>query len=312
MVGDALLDADELGIVGHLGLAHHIAQDLPQLGVAGGDDHVAVLGREHVVGIGRLIAVADPLGDAAGGLVDHGDVLHGGGHRVHQGHVHLFAQAGLLLVHQGRQHADGQVQAAQHVAHGGAAAGGGTAGPAGGAHQAAHGLAHDVVAGALAEGAGVAEAGAGAVDDAGVDLLQHVIAQAQLLHGAGAVVLDDHIGLLHHLLEDLLGLGVLQVQGDTHLAAVEVRIVNALIVDKGAHAPAVIALAGLLDLDDRGAHIRHQRTAIGAGQHTGQVQNNDAFQQSFFLLHDKNLPFHHHYYAFGMDPPLRGRDRRGS
>ena len=118
----------------------------------------------------------------------------------------------------------------------------------------------------------MAEAGASAIDDAGVDLLQHIISQAQLLHGAGTVVLDHHVGLLHHLLEDLLGLGGFQVQGDAHLTAVKVGKVNALIIDKGAHAPTVITLARLLDLDNRSAHIR---------------QNNNAFQQAFFVLHDK-------------------------
>ena len=124
----------------------------------------------------------------------------------------------------------------------------------------------------------MAEAGAGAVDDAGVDLFQHIIAQAELFHGAGTIVLDHHIGLLHHLLENLLGLGILQVQGDAVLAAVEVGVVNALVIDEGAHAPAVIALAGLLDLDDRGAHVRHQSPAVGTGQHAGQVQNDDTIQ----------------------------------
>ena len=133
----------------------------------------------------------------------------------------------------------------------------------------------------------MAEAGASAIDDAGVDLLQHIISQAQLLHGAGTVVLDHHVGLLHHLLEDLLGLGGFQVQGDAHLTAVKVGKVNALIIDKGAHAPTVITLARLLDLDNRSAHIRQQRTAVGPCQHAGQIQNNNAFQQAFFVLHDK-------------------------
>ncbi|CAN4020102.1 Mn-containing catalase (includes spore coat protein CotJC), partial [Dysosmobacter welbionis] len=145
VICDALLDACKLGGISQLGAAHHTAQDLPKLGVSGGDDHVAVTGREHIIGIGGLITVADPLGDTAGRLIDHGDILHSGGHRVHQCHVDLFTQTCPLLVHQGRQHADGQVQPSQHVAHGGAAAGGRAARPAGGAHQSAHGLTYNII-----------------------------------------------------------------------------------------------------------------------------------------------------------------------
>ena len=294
VVGHAVLDLQEAGVGLQLGTAHDVAQDAVELVVAGGNDHVAVLGGEGIIRIGGLIPVADALGDTAGGLIDHGDVLHGGCHGIHQGHIHLLAQAGLLLVHQSGQNAHRHVQGAQHVAQGGSGAGSGTAGPAAGAHEAAHGLADDIIAGTLAQGAGVAEAGNRAVDDAGVDLFQNIIAQAQLFHGAGAVVLQNHVGLLHQFLEDLLALGLLQVQSDAHLAAVEVGVIHAVAVDERSHFAGIVAALGIFDLDDRGAQVSHQYRRIGACQHAAQIQDDNAVQQAFSVFHNVTL-FQKHF-----------------
>lgn len=92
MIGNTVLDLKEAGIGLQVGTLHHIAQDAIELVVAGGDDHIAITGGEGIIRISRLIAVADSLRDTAGGLIDHGDVLHGSGHGVHQSHIHLFAR----------------------------------------------------------------------------------------------------------------------------------------------------------------------------------------------------------------------------
>ena len=42
-----------------------------------------------------------------------------------------------------------------------------------------------------------------AIDDAGVDLLQHVVAEAEPLDRAGGEVLGEHVGLLDQLLDEL-------------------------------------------------------------------------------------------------------------
>ena len=128
---------------------------------------------------------------------------------------------------EGGENADGQVHAAQHVAHGVTDAEGMAAGLTGNAHQAAAGLGDDVVAGTLGIGAVAAEARDSAVDDLVVDLLQHVVAHAQLVHNAGTVVLHHHVGLLDHLQKQLLALRRLQVQGSALLIAVDVGVVHA-------------------------------------------------------------------------------------
>ena len=152
------------------------------------------------------------------------------------------------------------------------------------------------------------EAGHGAVHNAGVDLLEHIIAKAQLFHGAGTVVLQNHIGLLDHFLENFLALRLLQVQRHADLAAVEVGVIHAVTVDEGAHLPGIIAALGIFDLDDRCAHVRQQRCGIGAGQHAAKVQHYDSIQQTFHTKYDlllkilKNPPYGglrlHDYFIF--------------
>ena len=193
----AVVVGGEAGIRLQLGLAHQVAQQTIQLVVACADDQHAVLGLEGVIGIQGLIAVADALRDLTGGQIDDVDDLQRGNHGVHQGHVHLLALAGLQAVDIGRQDAHAAADAAHDIGNGGAGAGGGAVGPAGGAHQAADGLTHNVIACPLMVGAVVAEAGDGGIDDGRVDLAQLLIAQAQAVHNAGTVILQNHIALGH-------------------------------------------------------------------------------------------------------------------
>ena len=193
---------------------------------------------------------------------------------------------------EGGENADGQVHAAQHVAHGVTDAEGMAAGLTGNAHQAAAGLGDDVVAGTLGIGAVAAEARDSAVDDLVVDLLQHVVTHAQLVHNAGTVVLHHHVGLLDHLQKQLLALRRLQVQGNALLIAVDVGVVHAGAVFQRAEGAGIVALAGHLDLDDVGAEVRQHHGAVGASQNTGQIQNRDITQCFFhmrMLLHFKKL-----------------------
>ena len=127
----------------------------------------------------------------------------------------------------------------------------------------------------------MAETGHRTIDDAGVDLLQDVIAEAQFFHRAGAVVLDDDVGLLDQFPEDLLALRVLEVQGAAQLAAIEVRIINTVVVDKGTHLAGIVTALGIFQLDDRSTHIGQDHAAVGTSQNTGQVENDHAIQKTF-------------------------------
>ena len=256
------------------------AQQLEKMIVSAGDDEAAVRRGEGIVRIGGGIAVAHQLRQLAGGEVALGAGFQAGHHGIHQGHVHPLAPAGELAGVQRHQDADGQVHAAQHVAHGAAHTGGLAARVAGDAHQAAHRLGDDIVSGALGVGPVAAEAGHRRINDARVDLFQLVIAQAQLVHNAGAIVLHHNVRLFDQLLEQLLALRRLQIQGNALLVAVHVGIVHAGAVFDGAHGPGVVPLAGDLDLDDVGAEIRQHHRAVRSGQDPGEVQDRDISQCS--------------------------------
>ena len=90
--------------------------------------------------------------------------------RVEQGHVDVLAATGRVAVAQRGQDRDRRVHAGEQVGDGHAdllrPAAGAVVALAGHAHQAAHALDRVVVAGAVAVGAGLAEAGDRAVDEA--------------------------------------------------------------------------------------------------------------------------------------------------
>ena len=120
--------------------------------------------------------------------------------RVEQRHVDGLALAGGVAVAQRGEDGDRGVHAGEQVGHGDAdllrpAAGrvvGDLARP-GHAHQAAHALHGVVVAGAVAVGAGLAEAGDRAVDEARVEGEQAGRVQAVARHVADLEVLDEHV-----------------------------------------------------------------------------------------------------------------------
>ncbi len=95
------------------------------------------------------------------------------------------------------QDADGGVHAGHQVGHGHArllrTAARQVVALAGDAHQAAHALNHEVVAGAAGVGAGLAEAGDGAVDQARVHFLETGVVQAVLGQAADLEVLDQDV-----------------------------------------------------------------------------------------------------------------------
>ena len=62
---------------------------------------------------------------------------------------------------------------------------------------------------------------------------------------------------------------------------VDAEKVAALTVDKRAVAAAVIAGAGLFNLNDLGAHIAEHHGAVGACQRIGEIQYTDTLQRFF-------------------------------
>ncbi len=196
-------------------------------------------------------------------------------------HRHIDLHAGiraLALVERGDD-ADGGEEAGGDIADGRADAGGRTARMAGDAHDAAHGLDDHVIGRAISVRAAMAEARGRGVDQARMAFMQHIPAIAQFFHGAGTVVLYQHIGLGQQPIEDgAVGI-LLQIDGDGFLAAVEGGEIAGDAVDEGTVAAGIVAL-GRLDLDDACAQIGQQHGAIGACQDPGQVQDDEAGEGS--------------------------------
>jgi hypothetical protein len=100
--------------------------------------------------------------------------------------------------------------------------------------------------------------------------------KAQPVHHAGPEVLDDDVGALEQLAEDLLALVRLHVQRQAALVAVEHREVEAVDVRQVAQLGARdVAPARLLDLDHVGAHPGEQLRAHRPGLDVGHVDDPD-------------------------------------
>ncbi len=112
----------------------------------------------------------------------------------------------------------------------------------------------------------------------GVELLENVVSKAQPLHGAGYEVLDDHVRFLHQLLDDLLSLGALEVDGDVFLVEVEGVEGGAGPLEEGSGAEAADGAPRWLDLDDLGAQLRKHHRAEGPEPDVGQVEHPDILE----------------------------------
>jgi hypothetical protein len=127
--------------------------------------------------------------------------------------------------------------------------------------------------------AALSEARDGAVDEPGIVLPQAVVAETEPLHRAGPEVLEHHVRRLDQRPEDLLPFRRLQVQREALLVAVHGEEIRGLAARERRPAPRVVALAGLLDLDDLGAHVAEGHGAERPGEHARQVDDAHARQR---------------------------------
>ena len=177
------------------------------------------------------------------------------------------------------------VDAGEHIgqrhAHALRAAAGHAVGLAGDAHHAAHGLNHQVVAGALGIRAVLAEAGDGAVNQPRVERFEAVVVQPVMRQAADLEVFHQDVAAQRHLPNQRLAFGFGHVDGDGAFVAVAggevaglVGVVALRILQKRrAPVARVVALAGALDLDDIGPQVGQHLGAPRAGQHAGKIQN---------------------------------------
>src|SRR5262249_54834866 len=133
-----------------------------------------------------------------------------------------------------------------------------------------------IVAGPGRLGAALAEARDRAVDEPWVLLPERLEAEAQSLHGARPEILQHDVGPGDEPVENGLALRRLQVQREALLAAVHRHEVRGLAARERWPAARVVALAGLLDLEDLGAHVAQRHRAEWPREHAGEVDDADA------------------------------------
>ena len=159
---------------------------------------------------------------------------------------------------------------------------------AGHRHDAGGRLDHVVVGGLAAARALLAERRERGIDQPRIDLRQRLVAEAERLERAGAIVLDEHVGGGDQLLQHLaVGLG-LQVERDRALVrrlgqerGAHVAVVERLV---GAAAAALVGIVGMLDLDHVGAQHRELIGRERPRQHMGGVDDPDTLERSHAYL----------------------------
>ena len=193
---------------------------------------------------------------------------------VEERDVHALPLAGALAMQKRGEDALARHEAADRVEHRRAAQRGRPVGVAGHGHDAPHRLHEHVHAGLLAPRPVGAERGQRAVDEPGIQRSQARPVDPEPLGHAAAIGLDHDVGPRDQPLERRAPLGsgqvdrraaLVAVDGDEHRAlAAEVRAVGRA---RG------IAAAGLLDLDDVGAHVGQVHAAHGPGDEVGELEH---------------------------------------
>ena len=117
-------------------------------------------------------------------------------------------------------------------------------------------------------------------DHARVGLVDVLPGQAHAVERAGREILDQHVAMLDQALEDFLALGMLGVDRDRALVAVEHREIEAVLALHVAQlAAGDVADAGTLHLDAVGAHVAEELRAGRARLHVGEVEHLDAVER---------------------------------
>ena len=180
-------------------------------------------------------------------------------HGLQQVGLHPLPFARGFPLQQGNQNTHGGKHTGARVGNGNTGAHGPLTRQAGDRHQASHALGNLVKPGAGAVRPVFSKAGNAGQDDARVDLGQRLVVNTQPKLDIRPKVLDHHVGVLNQLEKNLLGLRLLEVEGDRPLVAVQVDHVVGV-------SAAQAALVGVHPR--RGFNAKHIGTKIGKYPHT--------------------------------------------
>ena len=201
---------------------------------------------------------------------------------VHQRDLDVAAAAGPRALGQRGLDADGGEQPADEVDDRGA----GLQRPpvllAGDAHQAAHRLREEVVAGQRARLVRPGpERRHRARHQARVGRAQRLAVQAPARHQPRPEGLDQHVGARGQPARQLEVARVAEVERERALVAVEPEVVGRLaLAPRRAPRARVVAAVGALDLDHVGAEVAEQHRRERPGEHAREVGHEDAVERS--------------------------------
>src|SRR5437899_298386 len=280
------------GIRRKLGPACDPAETRELAVVAHGEDEMAVGGSEHFVGHDVRVRVAVAPRDLSRGEIVQDLVRAEGDDGVEQGEVDVLPDAGALAVRDGRRDCEARV-------HPGADVGDGdphfrrtaprlAVALAGDAHQPAHALEDEVVARTVRAGAGLAEPGDRAVDDARIDSPQIGVSETVFCEAADLVVLEQHVALRGERARDALAVGLRDVERHRLLAAVHrkeigrfARLPAVLVLEEGrAPAARVVARPGAFDLEHFRAEVGEILRCPGPGENARKIENSDVGERA--------------------------------
>jgi hypothetical protein len=208
--------------------------------------------------------------------------------RGEQAHVEVLALSGAEPVgERGAGHAE-RPEGGRQVGDGAADLRRRMPGHAGERHDAAHALGDRVVASSTRVRPGLAEARHRDVDHRRVHRAHGGVAEPELVGDARQEVLDDDVGAAGQLKDELATLGLLEIDRDAALAAIDRG-------ERRAHSVAapgaqVVAAAGTLHLHHVGAQVGHERRAIRACDHTRKIEDADSVQHHGALSLDRGSP----------------------
>ena len=148
------------------------------------------------------------------------------------------------------------------------------------AQRAGHRLQHDVEGRTVAQRTRHSVARDRAVDQSRIDGGERFIAEAQAIHHAGPIVLDQDVALGGEILDQRHAGIVLQIDDDALLAAVDAQEIVALVVAERREQPGFVAGARRLDLQHFRAEIGQRERSRWPRQHASEVENTNSLQRT--------------------------------
>src|SRR5258706_2506575 len=298
-VADAIGHSAKARVVRKLGAFRELAEARELAVVADRKYHVAVGGREHFVGHHVRVRVAVAARDFPGNEIVQDLVRAEGDDRIEQGEVDVLSGAGALAVRDGRGDGQARVHPGEDVGDRDAdllrTAAGLAVALTGDAHEAAHALEDEVVAGAVRARAGLAEPGDRAIDDARIYFPQVFVSESVFREPADFVVLEQHVAFPRERARNPLALGFGDVEGHRFLAAVHrkevrrlARLLAVLVLEEGrAPAARVVARPGTLDLENFRAEVGEVLRRPGPGENAREIENADVRERTWHGRSDR-------------------------